>query len=137
MHVLVCGSREWTDKAAIKRELASLLLAEIGRDGSDAELVLIHGDCRGADRLAAAALWELSQEKVVVERGARITILPFPADWNQHKKAAGPIRNRQMLTEGKPKLALCFHANLASSKGSKDMVNAARAAGVEVLVITC
>jgi hypothetical protein len=94
MRVLVCGSREWTDKAAIKRELASLLLAEIGRDDSEAELVLIHGDCRGADRLAAAALWDLSREKVIVESGARITILPFPADWNQHGKAAGPRRNR-------------------------------------------
>jgi hypothetical protein len=62
------------------------------------------------------------------------TVLPFPADWNTHGKAAGPIRNRQMLKEGKPDVVLAFHEDLGRSKGTADMVRAAKAAGIAVKV---
>lgn len=43
-------------------------------------------------------------------------LLRFPAKWNEHGKAAGPIRNQQMLTEGKPDVVFAFHDDIASSK---------------------
>lgn len=61
--------------------------------------------------------------------------LPFPADWNRYGRAAGPIRNRQMLTEGKPDLVVAFHDDIESSKGTKDMVTIAEKAGVYVYVM--
>lgn len=52
----------------------------------------------------------------------------FPADWKTHGKAAGPIRNQQMLDEGKPDLVIAF----PGGNGTADMVRRARKAGVEV-----
>lgn len=57
-----------------------------------------------------------------------VPVRVFKADWDKHGKAAGPIRNQQMLDEGKPDLVLAF----AGGKGTDDMCRRARAAGVEV-----
>lgn len=114
MRVLVCGDRNWSDMAVIRREMEKL------PQGT----VIIHGDCIGADRIAGhyASAWGWRMQE-------------YPADWLTYGRAAGPIRNRQMLTEGKPDLVLAFHRDLSQSRGTKDMVNAARKAGVEVRVV--
>jgi len=52
-----------------------------------------------------------------------------PADWNTHGRAAGPIRNQQMLDEGKPELVVSF----PGGRGTADMVRRVRAAGIEVI----
>ena len=59
-------------------------------------------------------------------------ILAYPADWNKYHKAAGPIRNQQMLTEGKPTLVLAFHDNITASKGTRDMVKRSLKGGLPV-----
>lgn len=115
MRVLACGDRNWDDLFIIERVLAFL-----GPNDT-----LINGCARGADTLAA---WAAS------ENGCKLE--DYPADWNTHKKAAGPIRNQQMLDEGKPELVFAFHSNLQSSKGTKDMVKRAVGAGIPVYVIS-
>lgn len=50
---------------------------------------LHHGDARGVDRQVAADAHR---------RGVQVTARP--ADWTAHGKAAGPIRNREMLLVG-------------------------------------
>jgi len=112
--VLVCGSRNWTDKKAILE-----FLWKLSRD-----TLIIEGEGRGADRIA---------RDLAILLG--FNILPFPADWKRYGKAAGPIRNQQMLDEGKPDLVVAFHNNLSKSKGTKDMVNRAKKAGIPVQVI--
>ena len=116
MRVLVCGSRDWYDADAIRAELIGL---NIGSDD-----IIIHGDCRGADRLAGMIGEEL---------GAEVQV--YRAQWHVFGKSAGPRRNQAMLDEGKPDLVLAFHWDLAQSKGTKHMVGIARAAGVEVKVV--
>lgn len=64
------------------------------------------------------------------------TVESYPADWKRYGRAAGPIRNRQMLEEGKPDLIIAFHSNLAESRGTANMVKIARKAGIEVRVFT-
>lgn len=59
-------------------------------------------------------------------------ILAYPADWDKYHRAAGHIRNQQMLAEGKPTLVLAFHHDLAKSKGTKDMVRRALKEGLPV-----
>ena len=56
----------------------------------------------------------------------------YPADWTRYGKPAGPIRNRQMLNEGKPDMVIAFHDDLSVSVGTKDMVDIANAAGLPV-----
>lgn len=108
MRLLVCGGRDFYDFDRIAAGLAPY---------KDASL-LMHGDARGADRLSGQ--W------------ASIFCVPvkkFPAEWGLHGKAAGHIRNQQMLDEGKPDLVVAF----PGGKGTADMVRRAKAAGVRVV----
>ena len=114
MRVLVCGDRNWTDIEVIRQKLISI--PDIS--------VVIEGEARGADRIARQVAEELN-----------IPVEKFPANWDKYGKAAGPIRNQQMLDEGKPDLVLAFHNDLENSKGTKDMVIRADKAGVETVVI--
>lgn len=109
--VLVCGGRNFGDVALMDRVLKALLLE---RNFT----AVIHGDARGADRLAD--LWA---------RENRIEVLSFPAQWRELGLAAGAIRNQRMLNEGKPDLVVAF----PGGKGTDDMVKKARRAGVEVI----
>jgi hypothetical protein len=57
----------------------------------------------------------------------------FYADWDKHGRAAGPIRNQQMLDEGKPDLVVAFL--LPQGSGTLDMIRRTEKAGIEVRVI--
>lgn len=116
LRVVVCGSRFWRDASAIRRELRQL------PPGS----VVLHGGCRGADAIAGQVARELGFEVEV-----------YPAQWRRFGKRAGPIRNAFVLREEKPDLVLAFHEDLARSKGTKDMVERAVRAGIEVRVFSC
>jgi len=110
MKILVCGGRNYRDFATIM----AILYGYNRSEGSPHDL--IHGDADGADRLAAIAADTL---------GWRVHA--FPADWNRHGRSAGPLRNLRMLAE-KPDLVIAF----PGGRGTADMVEKARAAGVNV-----
>jgi len=57
--------------------------------------------------------------------------MPFPADWSRHGKSAGPIRNRQMLIEGRPDIVVAF----PGGKGTANMIKQAVEAGVKVELV--
>lgn len=122
LRVLICGSRDWTDKRRIGRYLDELLAAE-GLEPQ--QLVVIHGGCKGADHHAG-----------MEAKGRCCQVLEFPANWVKFGLSAGPKRNQQMLTEGKPDRIVAFHPDLDSSKGTKDMVARAKFYGVPVEIIT-
>lgn len=46
-----------------------------------------------------------------------------------------PIRNKQMLDEGKPDLVLAFHTDIENSKGTKNMIYQAKKRGIKVILI--
>lgn len=85
--------------------------------------VVIHGDARGADRMAGSVAREIG-----------MMVIPVPAKWEEHGRSAGPIRNRAMLKLG-PDLVVAMHGRIASSKGTKDMLNVAEQAGVPTILI--
>lgn len=118
--ILVTGSRDWRDDYAIGM---ALIAAGAGR----LHVLLIHGDCAGADKIAGTHA-----------RGAAgWTELPMPAPWELHGKPAGPRRNKRML-EVLQALAFCeydceVHAfPLPGSKDTRHMMAIAQAAGFEV-----
>lgn len=104
MRILIAGDREWTNAKAI-RQIIDGLVKQHG------QFTLIHGAGRGVDSLAAH----------IAKYSYQLPIMEFPANWERHGKAAGPIRNRQMLAEGRPDLVVVIHNNLAESKGTGDM----------------
>ena len=103
--ILICGDRNWKDVETIENFVKSL----------PPDTVIIHGDCRGADSIA---------DKAAKEHG--LTVKPFSAKWDKYGEAAGPIRNRRMLVEGKPDRVVAFHDDLSKSRGTADMVKQAR-----------
>jgi len=104
MIVLVTGDRDWTNEIVIKDTIGRM---------SDSITTLVHGNAKGADRIAAKIALSL-----------KIPVRSFPAQWDTHGLAAGPIRNRQMLKETHPEIVLAFHDDIENSKGTKDMINA-------------
>lgn len=110
MRVLVCGGRDFRDKELLNQVLNDLAKVEVID-------CIIEGDAEGADRLAG--FWAKKHH---------VDLLLYPADWNRHKKSAGPIRNQKMLDEGKPDLVIAF----PGGKGTAHMVKIAKEAGVEV-----
>lgn len=71
-----------------------------------------------------ASEWAAKRHGEVIER-------PFPADWVTLGKAAGPIRNQQMLDEAKPDWVVAF----PGGNGTADMVRRARKAGVKIVEV--
>lgn len=119
--ILVTGSRDWNTDAQIEciyEELSKYVDPNI-------DVTLVHGAARGVDTIAATIGEELG-----------FKVVPYPADWVQYKKAAGPIRNAQMLREGKPDLVIAFHDDIAKSKGTKHMFGIADKAKVESYLVT-
>jgi hypothetical protein len=111
MRLLVCGGRDFED-----REFAFAVLDLF--HAQQPVTHIIHGAARGADTLAGE--WALS-------RGIEQT--PFPADWSRLRNAAGPIRNAQMLHDGKPDRVFA----LPGGRGTLKMVGQAKDAGIEVI----
>lgn len=122
MRILVTGSRHWTDREAIEQALI-----DVTEEYVQLTHVLIHGDALGADTLSSQIVLDW------VEQGVEWATERFPADWTKHGRKAGPIRNVQMLAEGKPDICLAFP--LPGSKGTWDMIRKANKAGVEVRII--
>lgn len=111
MKVIICGSRDWTDRQAIADRVAKL----------PTDAIVIQGDAKGADTIAAEFAWRLGRQVVSAH-----------ANWERHGKAAGPIRNSAMLALG-PDLVIAFSSTQPQlTKGTNDMVKKAIEAGVEV-----
>jgi hypothetical protein len=113
MRVLVCGGRAFTDRALLEATLDRLHHAYVFT-------VLIEGDARGADRMAGE--WAEAQG---------IGHEVFKADWDGLGAKAGPIRNQQMLDEGRPDLVVAF----PGAGGTDHMKRIARLAGIEIVEV--
>jgi hypothetical protein len=88
-------------------------------------IVIVHGAATGADNLAA--------DFVKSHRGSHtlfgnISERAYPADWKTHGRAAGPIRNRLMLTSESPHVIIAFKGG----NGTADMIQQGKKAGVPV-----
>lgn len=120
IRLLVCGGRDYGSgrdgdkEAAFLRAFLESLHANAPVD------LLIHGGQTGADSLAG---WWAER------RGIETLAFPVPqAEWDRLGGAAGPIRNRRMIVEGRPDLVLAFPGD----RGTRDMVRQARRAGIPV-----
>lgn len=116
IRILICGDRNWGDGEMIEEALKRL---------PKPPDVVINGGARGADSLARLKAEALG-----------IPVLTYYAQWQTYGRAAGPIRNKQMLDQGKPTHVWAFHDDIEHSKGTKDMVTRAREARVPVVVFS-
>ena len=116
--VIICGCRDFTDRDFAFRELDRCLA---GRRGME----LVSGHASGADYLG---------ELYAKARGIPCRV--FPAKWNAYGRAAGPIRNREMLLyirdSDRPSVIAFWDGR---SRGTGNMIRIARDAGISVTVI--
>lgn len=90
MKTLVFGGREYKDRDFLYSCLDRL-------NSKHGITLIIEGGALGADRLARQ--WAF-------DRG--IPVCTFHADWTNHGRRAGPIRNRSILELGSPECAVKF-----------------------------
>lgn len=128
--VLVCGGRDYgyryneetNKKERYQPEVDKLFhTLDLVRQSTSRPLVVIEGEQRGADLFAR----EWAESRGVEVRG-------FPADWEKYKKAAGFIRNKQMIVEGQPHAVIAFPGGV----GTKMMVSLAQKSQIPVKVIS-
>lgn len=108
--LLITGDRNWSVVHPVAFVLGAATMKGYG--------LLIHGDARGADTLAA---------RIALAEGW--TGLSFPADWRRYGRSAGPRRNIEMLAQ-RPDAVVAFHDDLEHSRGTGHMVRLARKGGV-------
>lgn len=112
--ILVCGGRRYADRGRLYWELDKVR-SEL-RD-----VCIVQGGATGADRLAL----EWARHRGILCRS-------YHADWQQHGKQAGFIRNQEMLDKEDVHIVVAF----PGGRGTADMVRRSRKKGVKVREIT-
>lgn len=110
MKVIVAGGRDFTNYTLVE-EAIKLSGFEISQ--------IVSGKAKGVDTLGE--VWALANN---------ITVEAFPADWSQHGRAAGPIRNRQMAEYADALIAIWD----GESKGTANMIQQARNKKLNVFI---
>lgn len=115
--VLVTGSRDWEDEETIQRVLDHVENMEY----RGTIFSLREGGAKGADSIA---------KKLALKMGWEVET--FPADWARYKKAAGFIRNKDMVeTQPEPSICIAFIRN--NSRGATMCAKLADDAGIPTL----
>lgn len=109
MKILVCGGRDYCDQEAIKKKLTELYERHPNS-------TLVHGGAPGADSWSGYIGGTLG-----------FTVECHTAQWAKYGKAAGPIRNQEML-DGGIDLVVAF----PGGRGTADMLDRARLTGVTI-----
>lgn len=108
MKVIIAGGRDIRDYDAVKSAV---------EESEFTVLQVVSGAAKGVDYMGE--LWSEWRD---------VPCKRFPADWNTHGKAAGPIRNKQMA-EYADALILVWDGK---SRGSASMKREAIAAGLKI-----
>jgi len=114
MKVIIAGSRDITD---INLVYQSVHYAKKELQWNITEVV--SGGAKGIDTLAE----QFAEEQ-------NIPLKVFPADWNTHRKAAGPIRNRKMAEYADALIAIWD----GESRGTANMIQEAKNKNLKVYV---
>jgi hypothetical protein len=120
--VIITGGRNWEGYLAADKIINVLEGLHHLSSTLDQDLQIVHGDCpTGAD--AIADRWCRRRD---------IFVHPVPAQWSTYGRAAGPVRNQEMADMGAD---MCVAFLMPDSRGTRDMIVKAEAAGILTFVI--
>lgn len=113
--VIIAGCRNFSNYELLKEKCDYLL-----QNQKKENVVIVSGHASGADSLG---------ERYAKERGFKLET--YPADWKDHGRAAGPIRNAQMANIANALIAFWD----GKSRGTKNMIETATKRGLQVAVV--
>lgn len=113
--IIISGTRSFGNYERLKLEMFY-----VTRDLNHDEIEIVSGGAHGADRLG---------EQYAKENGFPIKM--FKADWKEHGKYAGPLRNKQMANYGTH--LVCFWDG--ESRGAHSMITEAKLKGLWFTVV--
>lgn len=119
--IIVCGGRHFDDYACLESVMAKVM-SDLGLKLPEIEIV--SGHCQGADQLG----------ETYAERHG-ISCKVFPAQWEVYGRAAGPVRNSEMIkyaAESEVPVVVAFVS--PRSRGTMDTVKKAKKQGFRVYV---
>ncbi len=105
LYVVIGGYRNFNDYEAFK-VFVDASIAQL----NETEFTILSGHCKGVDLMA---------EQYAMERNYGLEI--FSAEWEKYGRAAGPIRNKQMVE--KANVVIAFVCERA--KGTKNLISQA------------
>lgn len=105
IRVIIAGTRDFNNYKLLESSLNFYL-----KNQKLSNVEIVSGNCKGADQLG---------ERYALEKGIKLKI--FPANWEEHGKSAGFIRNKQMAEYA----SYCVVFWDGKSKGSKLMIELA------------
>ena len=113
--VIIAGCRDFGNYELLKEKCDYLLQNQKKED-----IVIVSGHASGADALG---------ERYAQERGYKLET--YPADWQAHGRAAGPIRNAQMANVANALIAFWD----GKSRGTRNMIETATKRGLQVAIV--
>lgn len=113
--VIIAGCRDFADYELLKEKCDYYL-----QNREKEDIVIVSGHASGADALG---------ERYAQERGSQLET--YPADWKAHGRAAGPIRNENMVRVANALIAFWD----GKSRGTKNMIETARKYSLKVAVV--
>ncbi len=117
--ILICGGRHFNEYDVFSKTVNSVLNdLEIHQD----QIELVSGGCEGTDKMA---------ERYAEENSISISV--FNADWKRYGRAAGPIRNRQMIDyikDSDHSYVIAFTSD--RTKGTRNTIELASKNSIEV-----
>lgn len=119
--VIIAGCREMDDYPLLEKVCNEILKGDMRKFEvvTGKQCTVRDGRKFGADRLG----------EIYAKVNSR-PIIEFPADWDEHGKVAGPIRNKQMADYATHLIAFPSKG----SKGTRNMIKLAKEAGLVVNV---
>lgn len=116
---VITGGRDYSPTIGEFKELLGVLVRrEIER--------VITGGARGVDAIVHEKLSALDETGLL---GLELVVMP--ADWKTHGKAAGPIRNKAMLSEPGVRQLVAFKGG----NGTWNCIQTAKRLGIDVHVV--
>lgn len=123
IRIIVAGTRTFSDYELLKNKLDDFV-SKLKQKYPDKQVVIITGSAKGADQLGN-----------LYARNHHIPLKEFPADWNTYGRAAGPIRNQQMLDYALYEIPALIVFWDGESRGTKNMMNIAKRHNVQTEIV--
>ena len=114
--VIIAGCRNFYNYVTLKERCEYYLQNKMKTHN----VIIVSGHASGADSLG---------EKFAADHNLKCEL--YPADWNRHGRAAGPIRNEEMADVSDALIAFWD----GKSRGTKSMIEIARRKGLQVAVV--